>query len=69
MKTVEPLLAAEVEAWLACADPADAAEDRDHGTDRRGDETPDWMADEQRHFQAIRAAKVAQEAEAAGAAS
>jgi hypothetical protein len=69
MKTVEPLLAAKVEAWLACADPADAAEDRDHGTDRRGDETSDWMADEQRRLQAIRAAEAAQDAEAAGAAS
>src|SRR3954470_23575688 len=39
MKTAEPALAAEVAAWLARADQADATEDQDHGADRRGDET------------------------------
>ena len=47
------------------ADQADVAEDREHGADRRGDETPDWTADKQRRLEAIRAAKVALEAEAA----
>jgi transposase len=64
MKTAEPALAAEVAAWLARADHADAAEDEEHGPDRRGDETPDWMADKQRRLEAIRAAKAALEAEA-----
>jgi transposase len=65
MKTTEAALATEVEAWLAEAADVDAAEDRQHGMDRRGDETPDWMADKQRRLEAIRAAKAALEAEAA----
>lgn len=65
MRTTEPALAAEVEAWLAQADRADAAEDDECGADRRGDEMPDWMADKQRRLAAIRAAKAALEAEAA----
>src|ERR671912_1437435 len=65
MKTVEPALAAEVEGWLSRADQVDAAEDREHGLDRRGNETPDWMADKQRRLKAIRAAQAALEAEAA----
>jgi transposase len=65
MKTAEPALTAEVQAWLDRAHEADAAEDRTHGVDRRGDETPDWMADKQRRLEAIRAAKAALEAEAA----
>jgi hypothetical protein len=65
MKTTELALAAEVDAWLARAHQADAAEDREHGADRRGDEMPEWMADKQRRLEAIRAAKAALEAEAA----
>ena len=65
MRTTEPALAAAVEAWLAQADRADAAEDDECGADRRGDERPDWMADQQRRLAAIRAAKAALEAEAA----
>ncbi|PZP66058.1 IS1182 family transposase [Methylorubrum populi] len=65
MKTAEPALAAEVDAWLERAHEADAAENQAHGASRRGDETPDWMADKQRRLEAIRAAKAALEAEAA----
>jgi transposase len=65
MKTVEPALAAEVDAWLEHAREADAAEDAAHGAARRGDETPDWMADKQRRLETIRAARAALEAEAA----
>lgn len=65
MKTAEPALAAEVEAWLERARKADAAEDGALGADQRGDETPDWMADKQRRLERIRAAKAALEAEAA----
>jgi transposase len=65
MKTAEPALAAEVQEWLTRAAEVDAAEDREHGADRRGDETPAWMADRQRRLEAIRAAKAALEAEAA----
>jgi transposase len=64
MKTLEPALAVEVEKWLSRAAEADAAEDSEHGADRRGDEMPDWMADKQRRLEAIRAAKAALEAEA-----
>jgi transposase len=66
MKTSEPKLAAEVAAWLAEAEKADAAEDAEMGADRRGDETPAWMADKQRRLERIRAAKAELEAEAAG---
>lgn len=65
MKASEPALSAEVEGWLAQAGEIDAAEDREHGQDRRGDEMPDWMADKQRRLAAIRAAKAVLEAEAA----
>jgi Transposase DDE domain len=47
------------------AQAADEAEDAEHGEDRRGDETPDWMADKQRRLERIRAAKARLEAEAA----
>ncbi len=66
MKQAEPRLAAEVEAWMDRAAAADAAEDAEHGADRRGDEMPDWVADKQRRLARIRAAKAQLEAEAAG---
>jgi len=65
MRTSEPKLAAEVAAWLAEAEKVDAAEDADHGVDRRGDETPAWMADKQERLARIRQAKAELEAEAA----
>jgi hypothetical protein len=65
MKTTEPKLAAEVAAWLAQAEAADKAEDGEHAADRRGDETPDWMADKRRRLERIREAKARLEAEAA----
>jgi hypothetical protein len=64
MKQVEQKLAAEVQAWLKAAEAADAAEDAAHGADRRGDETPDWMADKQRRLARIRQAMAELEAEA-----
>lgn len=64
MAQQEPKLAAEVASWLDQADAADAAEDAQHGATRRGDETPDWMADKQRRLERIRAAKAQLEAEA-----
>jgi transposase len=70
MTRQEPKLAAEVKAWLDQAQAADTAEDAQHGADRRGDETPAWMADKQRRLERIRAAKAQLEAEArAGAGS
>jgi len=64
MKQAEPKLASEVADWLAAAEAADAAEDGEYGADRRGDETPDWMADKQKRLERIRKAKAELEAEA-----
>ena len=64
MVSQEPRLAAEVASWLDQADAADAAKDAQHGANRRGDETPDWMADKRRRLERIRAAKAQLEAEA-----
>jgi transposase len=64
MKTAEPKLAAEVDAWLKAAEAQDEAEDAEHGPDRRGDETPEWMATKGRRLERIRAAKAQLEAEA-----
>src|SRR3984893_14464286 len=44
MREAEKKLAGEVSAWFARAEVADAAEDREHGDERRGDEMPDWVA-------------------------
>jgi len=65
MKTAERELAAEVQTWLDRAGREDAAEDKTHGADRRGDELPDWAADKQRRLAKIREAKALLEAEAA----
>lgn len=65
MKQAEPKLAAEVDAWLKAAETQDAAEDAEHGIERRGDETPAWMADKVRRLERIRQAKAELEAEAA----
>ena len=64
MKTVEPKLAAEVEAWLKAAEAQDQAEDAQFGTAKRGDETPAWMANKIERLARIRAAKAQLEAEA-----
>jgi len=63
MKKTEPELAAEVEGWLKAAEAADAEEDAALG-DKRGDETPDWVADKAKRLAKIRQAKAALEAEA-----
>jgi len=67
MKEVEPVLAKTVEDWMSQANGADEDDDRTHGPDRRGDETPDWMASQQSRLEKIRAAKAALEAEAEAA--
>ena len=64
MKKTEAELAAEVEGWLKAAEAADAEEDALHGSDRRGDERPDWMANKEKRLAKIREAKAALEAEA-----
>ena len=64
MRSAEAALAAEVQGWLAQAEAADAAEDAEHGPERRGDELPGWVADKPARLERIRAAKAALEAEA-----
>ena len=68
MAGAEAKLAAEVAGWLEKAAAEDAAEDRQHGGDRRGDELPDWVADKERRLAKIREARAALEAEAQAAA-
>jgi len=67
MKKREAELKAEVERWLDAAEAADREEDRLYGN-RRGDEMPDWVADNQKRLEKIREAKAALEAEAKAAA-
>jgi transposase len=67
MKEVEPVLAKTVEDWMSQATGADDDDDSTHGSDRRGDETPDWMATKESRLAKIRAAKAALEAEAEAA--
>jgi transposase len=69
MVEAEPKLAAEVAGWLKTAGQADRAEDRQYGVERRGDETPDWVANKQQRLDKIREAKAALEAEAQAAAA
>jgi transposase len=64
MARAEAELAAEVAGWLARAEREDAADDAEHGPEQRGDELPDWVADQQARLARIRAAKAALEAEA-----
>ena len=64
MQPAEAKLQAEVAAWLQQAAARDAAEDREHGPQRRGDETPAWVADRVRRLAKIREAKAALEAAA-----
>jgi transposase len=67
MQRAETALSAEVAGWLAQAEAADAAEDAEHGPEKRGDELPDWVADKETRLERIRTAKAALEAEAAAA--
>jgi hypothetical protein len=60
----EKKLAAEVAEWFTRAAATDAAEDREHGCERRGDEMPDWVANKAARLERIRAAKAVLEAEA-----
>jgi transposase len=66
MAQAEAKLAAEVAGWLKRAGESDAAEDREHGAGRRGDEMPDWVANKQKRLEKIRQAKAALEAAARG---
>ncbi len=61
-------LEAEVASWLDAAAAADASEDAAFGSDRSGEEMPDWVADKKRRAERIRKAKAELEAEAKAAA-
>lgn len=63
MNERERELSAKVSKWLADAEAVDAAEDEELG-DKRGDELPDWVANDKARLEKIRAAKAALEAEA-----
>ena len=63
MKKAEAELKAEVDAWLATAEAADAEEDARLGA-ARGDEMPEWVKDKTKRLEKIREAKAALEAEA-----
>ena len=63
MKKTEAELKAEVDAWLAAAEAADAEEDARFG-EARGDEMPEWVKDKAKRLEKIREAKAALEAEA-----
>jgi transposase len=62
-------LEAEVAKWFAGAEAADREEDKIYGSDKQGDEMPDWVADKKRRAEKIRAAKAELEAEAKAAAA
>jgi transposase len=64
MKDREAELQAEVDSWLKKAEAADAAEDKAHGADRRGDEMPEWVANKEARLAKLRQAKAELEAEA-----
>ena len=64
MKTDEPKLQAEISEWFSRAQKADAAEDAEHGEDKRGDEAPEWVKSRQRRLEKLRQAKAELEAEA-----
>jgi transposase len=61
------VLREQVDALLADADATDEAEDREFGSDRRGDELPDELARRETRLARIREAKAALEAEAEAA--
>ena len=63
MVKAEADLEAEVAAWLERARAVDAAEDAEHGAEKRGDEMPSWVADKQQRLARIKEAKAALEAE------
>ncbi|MGH8701562.1 MAG: IS1182 family transposase [Burkholderiales bacterium] len=65
----EQELAAVVGRWLDAAATADGAEDRQFGTDQRGDALPAWVADKAKRLAKLREAKAALEAEAKAAAA
>jgi len=66
MKQEERKLREEIEVLLRRAEETDAAEDREYGVDKRGDELPEELARRESRLKKIRAAMTALEAEARG---
>ena len=64
MKKREAELKAEVACMLAAAEAADVQEDEIFGTDKRGDEMPDWASDKAKRLAKIQEAMAALEADA-----
>jgi transposase len=64
MTSEELRLQKEIDELLAKAQAADAAEDEQHGADRRGDELPDELARRETRLEKIREAKAALEEQA-----
>jgi transposase len=64
MQESERRLREEVKRWFEQADAIDAAEDEEHGPDKRGDELPDWVANKEKRLKKIQEAKAALEAQA-----
>jgi len=64
MSETEQRLKDEVAGWFEQAQAVDAAEDEEHGADKRGDELPDWVADKEKRLKKLQEAKAALEAEA-----
>jgi transposase len=64
MLKAEPELAAEVQRWFQRAGEEDAAEDVQHGRERRGDELPTWAVSKLRRLEKLREARAAIESEA-----
>jgi transposase len=64
MKETEPKLAAQVEEWMKASGAADKADDKELGSETRGDEMPDWVAEKQARLAKLREAKQALESAA-----
>jgi transposase len=64
MKKTAKELQAVVEQWFVHADAEDAAEDKEYGRGRRGDELPGWVADKAQRLLRIQEAMSTLEAEA-----
>ncbi len=64
MKKLEPKLAAQVKEWFDEAEAVDEADDEKYGSDRRGDELPDWVSNKKKRLERLREAKKELESEA-----
>jgi len=68
MKKKERDLKQEIDRWFQQAEQIDEEEDETYGSQRRGDELPEWVRDKQKRLEKIQEAKAELEAEAEEAA-